>query len=205
MRCRRLGDVGPGPPPPSDLVARYAVVLDACVLVPIALADTLLRLAERDLYRPLWSTRIVAEAIDAIVEIHPEIPPERVLRRFAAMDDAFEDAAVEGWEDLEQTVTLPDADDRHVVAAAMRGRADAIVTANVRDYPMDVLGPLNVEVTHPDDFLLDQLDLAPRVVLDVLREQAAHTLQPALTPVDLIARLARCGIPGFADEAGRLI
>jgi predicted nucleic acid-binding protein len=186
-------------------VARYAVVLDACVLVPIALADTLLRLAERDLYRPLWSARIVAEATDAIVDIHPEIPPERVRARFAAMNDAFEDACVERWENLEHTVTLPDADDRHVVAAALGGRADAIVTANLGDYPMDVLGPLDIEVVHPDDFLLDQLDLAPRIVLDVVRAQAAHTRQPALTPVDLIARLARCGVPGFADEVGRLI
>jgi predicted nucleic acid-binding protein len=186
-------------------VARYAVILDACVLVPIALADTLLRLAERDLYRPLWSNRIVAEATDAVVDIHPEIPPERVRARFAAMDEVFEDACVKGWETLEHTVTLPDVDDRLVVAAALSGRADAIVTANVGDYPTDVLGPLGIEVVHPDDFLLDQLDLAPRIVLDVLREQAAHTRQPSLTPVDLIARLARCGVPGFADEVGRLI
>ena len=130
-------------------MARYAVVLDACVLVLIALADTLLRLAERDLYRPLWSARIVAEATDAVVDIHPEIPPERVRARFAAMDDAFEDACVEGWETLEHSVTLPDVDDRHVVAAALGGRADAIVTANVGDYPTRVLGPLNIEVGHP--------------------------------------------------------
>jgi hypothetical protein len=121
------------------------------------------------------------------------------------MDDAFEGARIEGWEHLEHAVTLPDADDRHVVAAAMSGRADAIVTANLGDYPIDVLGPLEIEVVHPDGFLLDQLDLAPRIVLDVIRAQAAHTRQPALTPVDLIARLARCGVPGFADEVGRLI
>jgi hypothetical protein len=180
------------------------VVPDACVLVPIALADTLVRLAERDLYRPLWSARTGTEATDAIVDIHPEIPPERVQTRFAAMDDAREDTCVEGWESLEYNVTLPDVDDRHVVAA-LCGRADAIVTANVGDYPIDVLGPLDIEVLHPNDFLLDQLDLAPRIVLDVLREQAAHTRQPPLTPVDLIARLARCSVPGFADEVGRLI
>jgi len=75
-RCGRLGGVGLARTATSELVARYAVVLDACVLVPIAPADTLLPLAERELYRPLWSTRIVAEAIDAIVELHPEIPPE---------------------------------------------------------------------------------------------------------------------------------
>ena len=172
---------------------------------PIAPAYTLLRLAEHGLHRPLWSTRILAEASDAIIDIRSDIPPERVRARFAAMGDAFGGACVEGWEHLEHTVTLPDPGDLHVVAAALCGRADAIVTANVGDYPTDVLGPLAIEVVHPDDFLLDQLDLAPRIVLDVLREQAAHTRQPALTPVDLIARLARCGVPGFADEVGRLI
>ena len=186
-------------------MARYAAVLDACVLVPVALADTLLRIAERGLYLPLWSARIVAEATDAIIEIHPNIPAEQIRRRFAAMDDTFEDARVDGWEELEDTVRLPDPDDRHVVAAAVRGRADAIVTANLRDYPLDTLGPLNIEVIHPDEFLLDQLDLAPRTVLEVLREQAAYTRHPALTPIDLIARLARAGVSGFADEAGRLI
>ncbi|HEV8063735.1 MAG TPA: PIN domain-containing protein [Acidimicrobiales bacterium] len=125
------------------------MVLDACVLVPVSLADTLLRIAERELYRPLWSARIVAEAVDAVVEIHPELPPEQVQRRFADMDDTFEDARIDGWEDLEDTVTLPDPDDRHVVATAVHGRADAIVTANLRDYPPEILGPLNIEVIHP--------------------------------------------------------
>ena len=142
-------------------MARYAVVLDARVLVPIALADTLLRPAERDLYRPLWSARIVAEATDAIVDIHPEIPPERVRARFAAMDDAFEDASVEGWETLEHSVTLPDIDDRHVVAAALGGRADAIVTANVGGYPKRMLKPLDIELVHPDD-----LPVPPRIHAD---------------------------------------
>jgi predicted nucleic acid-binding protein len=183
----------------------YSAFLDTCVLVPITLADTLLRVAERELYRPLWSDRVLAEAADAILEIHPDLEPDRVAKRFAAMNDTFEDALVDGWEPLEVTVSLPDPDDRHVLAAAMRGRADAIVTANLRDFPEAVLVPLGVTAVDPVDFLLDQLDLAPRIVLDVLREQAAHTRDPALTPTDLLTRLARAGVPGFADEAGRMI
>jgi predicted nucleic acid-binding protein len=122
-------------------LARYAAVLDACALVPIALADTLLRVAERELYRPMWSSRIVAEASAAIVEVHPDMLAEQVAKRFAAMEDAFEDTAVGGWEHLEASVTLPDPDDRHVVAVALQGRADGIVTANIADYPADVLRP----------------------------------------------------------------
>ena len=173
--------------------------------MPIALVDTLLRVAERELYRPLWSERILAEAADAVLEIHPDLTPDVVAKRFVAMNDTFDDVSVEDWEAFEATLTLPDADDRHVVAAAMRGRADAIVTANIRDFPEETLAPLEIVVVHPYDFLLDQLDLAPRVVLDVLREQAAHTRNPPLTPTDLLTRLARAGVPGFSDEAGRMI
>src|ERR1700722_4057412 len=97
---------------------RYTAVLDACVLVPIALADTLLRVAEKGLYRPLWSGRILAEAQAATEEIHPGID---AAKRFAQMREAFDDALVSGWEELEGGLSLPDQDDRHVLAAAIRG------------------------------------------------------------------------------------
>lgn len=186
-------------------MTRYAALLDACVLVPIALADTLLRVAERELYRPLWSERILVEAADAVLEIHPGLAPDTVAKRFTTMNNTFKEASVEGWEIFESAIELPDPDDRHVVAAAMLGRADTIVTANVRDFPRETLRPLEIAVVDADTFLLDQLDLAPRVLLDVLREQAAHTRHPVLTPTDLLARLGRAGVSGFADEVGRMI
>jgi hypothetical protein len=181
---------------------RDAAVIDACVLVPIALADTLLRIAEKGLYRPLWSDRILVETQDAIEEIHPGIG---VHKRFADIRGAFSDALVTGWEGLEAGISLPDEDDRHVVAAAIRGGAQAIITANVTDFPATTLGPLGLEAVHPDDFLLDQLDLSPPTILQVIREQAAHTRQPLLTPQDLASMLGRAGVPQFADEILRLM
>lgn len=130
-------------------MTRYTALLDACVLVPITLADTLLRVAERELYRPLWSERILAEAAYAVREVHADLPVEVVAKRFAAMRAAFEDAAVEGWEALEASLSLPDPDDRHVVAAALRGHADAIVTANLRDFPDEALAPLGWQPSIP--------------------------------------------------------
>jgi hypothetical protein len=175
---------------------RYTAVLDACVLVPIALADTLLRVAEKGLYRPLWSGRILAEAQAATEEIHPGID---AAKRFAQMREAFDDALVSGWEELEGGLSLPDQDDRHVLAAAIRGGAQAI-TANAKDFPAAALAPLGLEAVHPDDFLLDQLDLSPPTILQVIREQAARTRRPPLTPRDLATLLGRAGVPGFADE-----
>ena len=180
----------------------YTVVLDACVLVPIVLADTLLRVAERDLYRPLWSEVILDEAYEAVLEIHPDADVQRVADRFADMNATFDDALVTGWEPLVADLDLPDAHDRHVLAAAVRGGAQAIITANLKDFPAEALAPFDVEALSPDDFLLDQLDLAPPIVLDVLREQAAHTRNPALTVADLVARLRRA-VPAFADEVVR--
>jgi PIN domain-containing protein len=181
---------------------RYAAVLDACVLVPVALADTLLRIAEKGLYRPLWSDRILTEAQDAIEKVHPGTD---VTRRFADMREAFDDALVTGWEGLEATISLPDEDDRRIVAAEIRGGAQAVVTANLTDFPASALSPLGLEAIHPDAFLLDQLDLSPATVVQVIREQAAHTRKPALAAQDLAIQLGRAGVPAFAEEVLRLI
>ena len=181
---------------------RYTAVLDACVLVPVALADTLLRVAEKGMYRPLWSDRILAEAREAIEEIHPGID---IGKRFTSMREAFSDALITDWEEIGPGILLPDPDDWHVVATAVRGGADAIITANLADFPATALDPLGLEAIHPDEFLLDQLDLSPPTLLQVIREQASRTRNPPLTPRDLATRLGRAGAPDFADEILRLM
>jgi hypothetical protein len=180
----------------------FTALLDACVLVPISLADSLLRLAEKGLYRPLWSERILTEAQYAAEKIHPDA---NLAKRFARMRSAFEDAMVTGWENLESGFALPDEDDRHVAAAALRGGAQTIVTANLSDFPSAVLSLLGLEAVHPDAFLLDLLDLSPSTVLRAVREQAAHAMRPPLTPKDLASVLGRAGVPGFAAEILRLM
>lgn len=182
-------------------MARYSAFLDACVMVPIALADTLLRLAEAELYRPLWSDRVLDEVVDAIEAIHPDLPPGSARSRTDAMQAAFADACVTVWENLVAGISLPDADDRHVVAAALQGRADMIVTANLQDFPTEVLEPLGLEVQHPDEFLLNQLDLEPDITIATLHRQAAATQSPSITAKALLERLSRCGVPQFASAA----
>jgi hypothetical protein len=92
-----------------------------------------------------------------------------------------------------------------VVAAAIKGGAQTIITANLADFPAATLGPLGLEAVHPDDFLLDQLDLSPPTILQVIQEQAAHTRRPPLTPQDLATLLGRAGVNSFADETLRLM
>lgn len=186
-------------------MTRFAVFLDACVLVPVALTDTLLRLADRGLFRPLWSQQVLDEATDAVAEIRPA-QLAGMHRRVAAMNDHFPDAMVHGWDQLVSGIVLPDPDDRHVVAAAVRGGADGILTHNVRDFPPEALAPLGLEAIVPDDFLLDQLDLAPALTVQVVRAQAAATgtpPHPSLTALDVLASLAAAGAPAFAAELQR--
>ncbi|MDA8208607.1 MAG: PIN domain-containing protein [Actinomycetota bacterium] len=186
-------------------MSRYAALLDACVLVPVTLADSLLRVADQGLYRPLWSSRILEEVVAAICEVHPEIPEDRIRRRVSDMGRYFPEAQVQGWGQLLDWLHLPDPDDRHVLAAAIRGRADAIVTANIKDFPADVVGSFDIEVVHPDAFLLDQLDLDRNAVLEALRDQARHARHPALSARDLARRLTRAGVPEFAEEIKHLL
>ena len=181
----------------------YAAVLDANVLVPGALCDTLLRLAEDGFYRPLWSQRILLEVRDAVLRIRPELPIERVQHRVDTMARVFEDATVTGWEQVAAGLDLPDPDDRHVLAAAITGGAQAIVTFNLTDFPETALTARGLQARHPDDFLLDQLDLFPSRVLEVLHEQAEALSAPATDLAGVLTMLHRLGVPNFAEAVRR--
>jgi hypothetical protein len=96
-----------------------------------------------------------------------------------------------------------DAKDRHVLAAAVRANAEVVVTFNVGDFPESALKPYEIVALHPDEFLLDQLDLHPGLTLAVLRDQvAAYRREPSTVP-GLLVRLERSGLPQFAAEVRR--
>lgn len=180
----------------------FAVVLDACVLFPNFLRDTLLTLSEQELFRPPWSEAILAE-VRRNVLAKRDVDPVAFDRTLTLMSSAFDDATVEGWEPLVAGLDLPDPDDRHVLAAAIAGGAQSIATFNLVDFPVERLEPHHIEAVHPDAFLLDQLDLAPATVLAALRRQAGRFRKPPMDLSGLLARLERCGVPNFAEEIRR--
>lgn len=178
----------------------FPAFLDTCVLYPAYLCDTLLRLAEAAAYRPLWSAEVLDELRRNLIERN--IPAERVERRLANMTRSFPDALISGYESLVDGMTN-DPKDRHVLAAAVRSNAEVLVTFNTRDFPEPALKPYDVAVIHPDEFLLDQLDLYPGVTLEVLRQQAASYRRVPNTVPGILSLLERAGVQQFAAEVRR--
>ena len=111
------------------------------------------------------------------------------------MNGAVPDCLVENYEPLIGCTALPDDNDRHVVAAAIAGHADAIVTFNTRDFPADVLLSHGIEVQHPDDCVMNQLQLQELVAINAIKKMRARWKNPERSATDLIAALEKRGMP----------
>ncbi|OIN82815.1 PIN domain-containing protein [Mycobacterium malmoense] len=179
----------------------FPVVLDACVLAPYPLVDVLLRLADTGIYRPLWSQHILAETRRTMVD-KLGVSAQKADKRLNMMRDNFIDAEVAGYEELIGAMRNNEKD-RHVLAAAVRERAELIVTADRTGFPSEAVEPYNIEVRHPDDFLLDQLDLYEDATRAALSDILAAWMNPPFTAHQLLAALAN-QVPNFAAEARRL-
>lgn len=181
-------------------MARFPAFLDTCSIFPAYLCDTLLRLAEAGAYRPLWS----AEVLEELRRNLPDrgLADEAIAYRIGEMRRAFPEAEVTGYNHLIEAMPC-DPKDKHVLAAAVRGGAEVLVTFNTSDFPQKPTGEYDLEVVHPDGFLLDQLDLYPGLTIVALRDQAASYSSPVMTVGDLLGRLAAAGVPRFSSEARR--
>lgn len=172
----------------------YVAVLDTCVLAPMPLSDTLLRLAtEPALFLPKWSDDILTELKSTLRKFGLTV--EQVERRLHAMRLHFPEALVEGYSTLTPMMGNHEKD-RHVLAAAVHCHADAIVTRNIKDFPRTALQPYRLDLLTPDEFLLHQVDLDADLVLDKLREQAEDKKR---TPMDLALAFQR-EAPGFSTR-----
>lgn len=172
----------------------FVVIYDACVLYPAPLRDLLIRVARTGLVRAQWSDLILDECFRNILANRPDLQPEALDRTRALMIKAVPDCLVSGFEHLVDGLDLPDPDDRHVLAAAVRAGAQAIITANLTDFPAAKLKPYAVEAIHPDDFVLDLLDLAPGAIASVVVDQAAGLKNPPRTVQDLLGTLRDQGL-----------
>ena len=117
------------------------------------------------------------------------------------MNAHVRDCLVTGYESLIPALTLPDPDDRHVLAAAIRAGADLIVTFNLKDFPAGALAPYGIKARHPDEFLQLQLDLAVNIVCAAAKRHRASLRNP---PKDVDAYLATLEAQGLAQTVAAL-
>lgn len=170
----------------------FRVVLDANVLYPFTLRDTLLRAAAAGCYQVYWSAEILDEALRNL-EKAGKMNPAQCQYLQTQLTRAFPEAMVSGYEPL-----LPDLQnhpkDRHVVAAAMKAGAQVIVTLNLRDFQSL---PDEIEALSPDDFLCDLLDLSPVQMHYIIEQQARDLRKPPSSVQELLVGLGKT-VPNFA-------
>jgi predicted nucleic acid-binding protein len=174
------------------ITAPFKVVLDANVLYPFSLRDTLLRAAAAALFQIYWSDEILEETRRNLVK-SAAVPEDRAARLIATMKAAFPEARVTGYESLVASMRN-DPKDAHVAAAAVKAGAQVIVTNNLTDF-RDL--PEGIEAQSPDEFLGNLFDLDRDGLVDLLREQAAALRRPPRSFEELVAGLAKV-VPDFA-------
>lgn len=183
-------------------VSHFTVLLDACVLYPAPLRSLFMYLAMTDLFRARWTDAIHEEWMRSVQRDYPDITRAQAERVRDLMNAHVRDCLVTGFEDLIPGLHLPDADDRHVLAAAIRAGADVIVTFNLGDFPKEILDPFGIEAQHPDVFLGHLLDLAPGTVCAAAKRQRESLKNPPKTVEEFLDILARQGLPQTVTRLG---
>jgi hypothetical protein len=164
-----------------------------------------MRLALSGLFLAKWSADVHEEWITSVLRNRPDLSREKLERTRYLMDLHATDALVSGYESLIPALNLPDPGDRHVLAAAIRGRADVIVTANLRDFPQQVIAAFGIEAQHPDDFVINLLHLAPSVVAAAAHEHRESLRNPAKSIQQHLETLATQGLPETASALRELM
>jgi predicted nucleic acid-binding protein len=179
---------------------RFTVVLDACTMFPMLVRDVLLTLADHEFFSPKWSPRINDEwkrnLLARMTERDGEVVAKAKVDRIAsAVTSAFPDALVSAELPEPPILDPVDAKDRHVVLTAIAAQADAIVTFNIADFAVAHLAEnLRIEVIHPDDFVMDLVDLNEKRAVAAFRELRARKKNPAWERTELIRRLREAGL-----------
>jgi hypothetical protein len=170
--------------------------LDANALYPAELRNLLMRLALAEAYRPLWSDRVQKEWTEALARDRPDLPREKIERVRALMEQHVPEATVEDYDALRAQLTLPDDGDCHVLAAAIKGGAEILVTANLKHFPAPALAPYGIEALHPDEFVLRLVERVPARVLAAARDHRQSLKNPPKSVQQYLAALEKLGLTG---------
>jgi hypothetical protein len=176
-------------------------IYDSNVLYPAPLRDLLIRLGQAGLVRARWTEAIHEEWMRNVMRVNPHLSQERLARTRSLMNEAVRDCLVESYEDLIDALTLPDADDCHVLAAAIRAQATVILTFNLKDFPDEILSRYQIAAIHPDDFLQSLFDFAAEAFCTVVKQQRGALRNPPKSIEDFLNILEN---QGLAQTVARL-
>ncbi|MGL5363521.1 MAG: PIN domain-containing protein [Bosea sp. (in: a-proteobacteria)] len=172
----------------------FTAFFDANVLYGSAVRSLLVELARTDLFRAKWSHQVHDEWLRNLKTNRPDLDPAKLDMVRDLMIASVPDSIVVGYEPLIETLKLPDPDDRHVLAAAIKGRADVIVTFNLRHFPADVLRPYGIHAETPDEFIMHLESLERSTVVHAAVIDRARYKKPLLSPDDYLDHLAKGGL-----------
>lgn len=178
----------------------FVVVLDANVLFPVRIRDVLLQFAQDGLFRARFTDEILDEWTRSLIREKPHLE-QSIRRQEELIREKFDECFVTGHLPLIASLELPDPDDRHVLAAAIRCSAQVIVTENHKDFPSDILDDFDIETLSADDMLANTYDLFRGEGVRSLRRIRQRYGNPPFTASEFLLDLTRCGLPKLAAMA----
>jgi hypothetical protein len=176
------------------MTTRFTVLFDACVLYSAPLRDMVLNLAMANVFHARWTDEIHEEWTGNLLANRPDLTLSQVQRTRELMNKSVPDCLVTGYQGLIPSLSLPDPDDRHVLAAAIHANAATIVTQNLKDFPMESLRLYHMEVQHPDDFFVCQFDLNPVAFCTAIKRQRSNLKKPPVSVEDYLGILSGLGM-----------
>lgn len=183
----------------SFIADRFTVILDANVLYPVRKRDVLLRFAEAGLFRPKWSERILEEFHNSLIENKPDLK-SNISCQIETIKEVFPEAMVSNFEKIETSLSLPDCNDRHVLAAAILGDAQHIITENLKDFPQKSLEQWSISAVGADEFLESTYELYPEEALTAMRRMRKAYTRPQFDRWEFLIELTRAGMPRLATK-----
>ncbi len=180
--------------------SNFIAILDACVLYPAPVRDLLLSLADNGLYKPKWSEKIQDEWSRNLLLNRPDLNKGQLQLTIEAMNDAFPDSNVEKFDSLISGINLPDPNDRHVVAAAIRSKADVIVTYNLKDFPRSIENEYDIEIQHPDEFLCNVYDLHPEKAKEAFAKMVKRLKKPPKSQSQVLETLSKSDLKRIIEK-----
>ncbi len=186
-------------------MANFTAVFDACVLYPAPLRDLFMSVAMTEQFRAKWTEEIHDEWVRNLLSNRDDLSAKQLQRTVELMNLAIPDSLVKNYEPYIESLELPDPNDRHVLAAAIKCQADVIVTNNLKDFPKDILSKYDIDVQSPDVFLNHLFDLNPPAFCSAVRQQRERLKNPNHTAEEMLEIFYRQGLPLTVNKLKEVI